>query len=600
MLANSRDCNFDADPPTSHDSARKRLDRPTWLREAGAMARSGEMSGGAAMAEPRGERRAENESLRAFIARRVAAPVEQRLVRAIQAHTALFVTFCALAILTLLIVPVGPLRFSYPAGAVRAPLATAGAIVAVLSTALAYLWFSFAGSFSTLLIAIGFFVVAFNQLIFGGVLANPFSVTAQELQYYWAIGRILSAVLLLAGAWYGRQPDRTVRRPAIVFVVGCVTAVGVMAILEAPVFIGRNSLPRLIAANPSQISHATGLAPGLTPVAIAIAGIGAVMFLLAAYLLLGDPDPRRYPRGDWLAVALVIRAFSHIHYLLFPVVMRGTVSTGDLLRLAFFTVLFIGFMWEVRLLFREQRERSLELEALSHMRAEVSRVLTHDLTNSVAALRNYAVAITGRWERLDEPTRSEAAASIEHQTRRIRDLVDETVTAMNAGAVATPLSMRLHGADELVESAVEAFPRLDERVRLRIDPGVRETLVCADANGVSSIVVNLLSNAAKYSDRRSPIEVRAFRAGGDLTVSVTDHGPGIQESEQSELFQRFHRLSSAGSTPGWGVGLWTSQEIARAHGGRIAVASRPGEGSTFTLALPIWQNDREGTRMRKE
>jgi signal transduction histidine kinase len=117
-----------------------------------------------------------------------------------------------------------------------------------------------------------------------------------------------------------------------------------------------------------------------------------------------------------------------------------------------------------------------------------------------------------------------------------------------------------------------------------------------DAARVRQVLGNLLSNALKHTPRGSIVRLRASvrrgqrddDAGEWVTVSVSDTGPGIPETEQRQLFHEFVRLKPD-AAPGSGLGLAISQQVARRLGGKITLESRPGVGSTFTLWLPRQQ-----------
>lgn len=107
-----------------------------------------------------------------------------------------------------------------------------------------------------------------------------------------------------------------------------------------------------------------------------------------------------------------------------------------------------------------------------------------------------------------------------------------------------------------------------------------------DRMRLDTIVTNLLANAIKYGEGR-PIELGVdLGAGGKARLWVKDHGIGIAPADQARIFDRFERAVPQRHYGGFGVGLWVVRLAAEAHGGRIQVASTPGEGSTFTLTLP--------------
>lgn len=107
-----------------------------------------------------------------------------------------------------------------------------------------------------------------------------------------------------------------------------------------------------------------------------------------------------------------------------------------------------------------------------------------------------------------------------------------------------------------------------------------------DALRVEQVVTNLVSNAVKYGQGR-PIEISVSKTGSAATLRVCDHGIGIAPEDKQRIFDRFERLVSVRHFGGFGLGLWIVRQIVQAHGGSIQVDSAPGEGSTFTVRLPL-------------
>jgi signal transduction histidine kinase len=110
--------------------------------------------------------------------------------------------------------------------------------------------------------------------------------------------------------------------------------------------------------------------------------------------------------------------------------------------------------------------------------------------------------------------------------------------------------------------------------------------VRGDAERLRQIFANLIDNAVKYSPAGEPVEVRVAQTNGAVLVSVRDRGPGIKSQDQRLIFEKFGRVTGAGSKPGTGLGLYIARSIAEAHGGELQVSSAPGRGSTFTVKLP--------------
>jgi signal transduction histidine kinase len=113
-------------------------------------------------------------------------------------------------------------------------------------------------------------------------------------------------------------------------------------------------------------------------------------------------------------------------------------------------------------------------------------------------------------------------------------------------------------------------------------------LIMGDSAYLTQVLVNLLTNAAKYSPIGEAIEVTTDPMGERLRIAVADRGPGIPEGERRQLFRRFVRLDNQdGEQYGSGLGLYVVKTIIEAHGGNVGVDARPGGGSSFWFELPL-------------
>jgi two-component system sensor histidine kinase KdpD len=110
--------------------------------------------------------------------------------------------------------------------------------------------------------------------------------------------------------------------------------------------------------------------------------------------------------------------------------------------------------------------------------------------------------------------------------------------------------------------------------------------VPVDVVEIDEVLSNLLENAAKYTPAGTPIHISAQHTGAAIAVQVSDDGPGIPTEHLPHLFDRYYRVH-AGPTGGSGLGLAIAKGIVEAHGGHMAVVSRPGQGTTFTFTLPL-------------
>jgi signal transduction histidine kinase len=173
----------------------------------------------------------------------------------------------------------------------------------------------------------------------------------------------------------------------------------------------------------------------------------------------------------------------------------------------------------------------------------------------------------------------------------MRDLISNLLdaNAIEQGSFTSTLEQCDMGA--LVAQAVEhnqpAAARKEIAVRVGVSPGLWAK---ADRAAALQILDNLLSNALKYSPPRTTIYVHALPERTDILVTVRDEGPGISETDQKKLFQKFSRLSArpTGGESSTGLGLAIVKRLAEAMSGSIQCHSALGAGATFMLRLPVW------------
>jgi signal transduction histidine kinase len=144
---------------------------------------------------------------------------------------------------------------------------------------------------------------------------------------------------------------------------------------------------------------------------------------------------------------------------------------------------------------------------------------------------------------------------------------------------------------DLVQAAREAARRIELGAGAApavVVEGDGPFVVRADNGRIAQVLDNVLENAAKYSPKGAPIEIRLRRDDGEVIVAVSDRGKGLAAADLGRIFERYERARADGETvPGQGIGLSVARELVEAHGGRIwATSDGPGRGSTFWIALP--------------
>ncbi len=219
---------------------------------------------------------------------------------------------------------------------------------------------------------------------------------------------------------------------------------------------------------------------------------------------------------------------------------------------------------------------------------EFIRDVSHELRTPIAISQGH-LELLAQGHLSDPSDRREAIALVNGELERMSRFVDELLLLAKSES-ANFLELETVPLDGLSEELVAKASGIADR-NWRLDETASRSIV-ADRQRLTQAVVNLAQNAVAHTDVGDEIGIGAAVNGTEATIWVRDTGVGIPASEQSRIFQRFSRgLHSRGRYEGTGIGLAIVRAIAEAHGGRVSVASQPGEGSRFEIVIPIEQQD---------
>jgi signal transduction histidine kinase len=176
---------------------------------------------------------------------------------------------------------------------------------------------------------------------------------------------------------------------------------------------------------------------------------------------------------------------------------------------------------------------------------------------------------------------------IQREVDRMTQLVEELLELSRIESGAAPLHFVSLDAAALVTDAVKRFARQAERAGLTLAARTPEGAlpIVGDGERLERALGNLVANAIKFTPVGGSVTVAAEAIDGDVAISVTDTGIGIEPEQRARVFERFYK-ADRGRGDGTGLGLAIVKHIALAHEGNVAVESRPGRGSTFTMRLP--------------
>jgi PAS domain S-box-containing protein len=228
------------------------------------------------------------------------------------------------------------------------------------------------------------------------------------------------------------------------------------------------------------------------------------------------------------------------------------------------------------------------LKELEQLREEWTAVVAHDLRQPVSGIAMSAdllarVHALGQYEK--EPVYLER---IKYGARRLENMIRDLLDASRIEARRLSVEATTFDLGRSIEQCCPEVHELEEREVVLELPAER-VLVNADPARVEQILANLLSNASKYGDPGSPIQVSLAVRDAQAEVVVTNRGVGLAPEEIAGLFQRFSRKGAAArrGVEGIGLGLYITRGLVEANGGRIWVESRPGETTSFHFTLPL-------------
>lgn len=226
--------------------------------------------------------------------------------------------------------------------------------------------------------------------------------------------------------------------------------------------------------------------------------------------------------------------------------------------------------------------------AAARLQSEFVSAVSHEFRTPLTSLRQFTEILADR--RVPEKLRESYYQALARATQRPHRLVEGLLDFGKMEAGASVYRFAPVDAAEFVRTVVEEFQgEIEGRgytVEFRIDGG---GTVNADRESITRALWNLLDNAVKYSPVNHTVWVDLERAGERIAIHVRDRGLGVASEEQEEIFRKFVRGSSSKQVEGkgTGIGLAMVHHIVKAHGGELKLESRPGEGSTFTILLPV-------------
>lgn len=228
------------------------------------------------------------------------------------------------------------------------------------------------------------------------------------------------------------------------------------------------------------------------------------------------------------------------------------------------------------------------LKEVERLKSEFVMAASHELRTPLTSLGMSVDLLLEHVANGLEPKDRELLQAAHEEVHRMKSLVSDLLDLSKIEAGRIDLEFENIPVHTILDHVYQVFKNQLEINKIQYSTEFEKELpkVRVDANKITWVLSNLISNAMRYVSRDGQIEIKANKIGPNVHLSVRDNGPGIPEEYHSKIFQKFVQVKGQ-EAGGTGLGLAICKEIIRAHGGSIWVESSPGNGSTFTFTLPI-------------
>jgi PAS domain S-box-containing protein len=254
---------------------------------------------------------------------------------------------------------------------------------------------------------------------------------------------------------------------------------------------------------------------------------------------------------------------------------------------------FNGILIKLRDIDHEKRDEQALQEQVDTLKRQNQNksaflsTISHEFRTPLTSIIGYSEFLTAN---AADPTMvAEDAEVIHREATRLSRMVDDVLLMDRVDNGHVSLNLQPLDVNALIASVTEAMLPLMIRHRLVLMLESALPRVLGDKDRLEQALTNLISNAVKFSDHGGAITIETARSGAEVVISVRDEGMGIAPEDMERIFQRFERVETgiSGRTVGTGLGLAIVSEIVNLHHGRVEVESVIGEGSTFSITLPI-------------
>jgi PAS domain S-box-containing protein len=220
------------------------------------------------------------------------------------------------------------------------------------------------------------------------------------------------------------------------------------------------------------------------------------------------------------------------------------------------------------------------------------RMASHELKTPVTTIKGYIQLLVGMQKDQQETLHSTALVKVDKQVNKLTKLINDLLDLTRIETGRLQLEQRRYPISVIIQEVISDISMMTGKHRIDVLLS-DDFMVFVDKDRIEQVLINLITNAIKYSPKAEMVILKVYGQDGQVVISLTDFGIGIPAGDAEKIFERFYRVEGKDEKtfPGFGIGLFIVREIVELHGGKVWVNSELNKGSTFYVSLPVFEND---------
>lgn len=229
-----------------------------------------------------------------------------------------------------------------------------------------------------------------------------------------------------------------------------------------------------------------------------------------------------------------------------------------------------------------------ELANTEVFRSDFINNVSHEFKTPLSAIEGYATLLQS--QNITEERRQVYISKIIYNTKRLSNLTENILQLSRLESQEIPIAKNNYSLDEQIRETILLFQQDWDNKKIDLDIELETVIYNGNPELLGQVWQNLLENAIKFTEPNGIIEVHMYSEKNNITVTVSDNGPGMDEQTKQRVFEKFYQGNTSHSTEGNGLGLTLVKRIVELHNGEITVSSQLGNGTEFTVKLPYDNN----------